>query len=149
MELIIRRANENDYAAVMSLYGELTGVYGNIRERSDDERRQVWLDVIADKRQHLLVAEVEGKVVGTLNLSVIPNLGHGGQPWAAIDNVAVDTAYRSRGIGQALVAEAGNIARKFNCYKIILSSNLARTRAHDFYRRLGWKETHIGFSLEL
>jgi hypothetical protein len=40
-------------------------------------------------------------------------------------------------------------ARTAGCYKLALTSNLARAGAHRFYSRLGWKRTHYGYSLEL
>ena len=88
-------------------------------------------------------------MVGTLTLIIIPNLGHHGQPWAAVENVVVDSRLQGQGIGKALMAEAGRIARDHQCYKLVLSSNLIRKDAHEFYRRQGWRQTHSGFSLDL
>ena len=147
--MIIRRAVEDDLSEILALYKELTGIYSDVNSEDPEAAKSRWQAVCADDRQHVLAAEVDGKIVGTLNLTIVPNLGHGGQPWAAIDNVVVSASQRGQGIGETLIAEAGKIAKARNCYKIILSSNLARTRAHDFYRRLGWKESHIGFSMEL
>ena len=147
--MIIRKALQNDLPVILAMYADLAGLYDGVKEISETQAAQAWQRISADDRQHLLVAEEAGQVVGTLNLTIIPNLGHGGQPWAAIDNVVVDSASRGKGIGVKLLETAGDIAREHRCYKLILSSNLIRTSAHDFYRRLGWKETHIGFSLEL
>jgi hypothetical protein len=47
------------------------------------------------------------------------------------------------------MAEVTRIASNLGCYKIVLTSNLTRQRAHEFYRRLGWQQTHAGFSLSL
>lgn len=147
--MIIRKARPAELPQILNLYQDLAGVYGAADAPDISKYQDTWQQICRDERQHLLVAEIDGEIAGTLNLTVLPNLGHGGQPWAAIDNVAVAASQRSQGIGAELVAEAGRIAKEHNCYKIVLSSNLARERAHDFYRRLGWKQTHIGFSLEL
>jgi GNAT superfamily N-acetyltransferase len=149
MAIIIRKACDADFETVMTLYRELAGVYHLEESAAKQHDSKRWQEVCNDTRQHLLVAEQDGVVIGTLNLTVIPNLGHGGQPWAAIDNVVVAPNHRGQGIGEAMLAEAGKIASEDRCYKIILSSNLARERAHEFYRKLGWKQSHIGFSLEL
>ena len=145
--LTIRPAGLQDAAVVLALYGDLAAAYGE--QQADAGILRQWDEVLADHRQHILVAEQDGAVAGTLTLVVVPNLGHNGQPWAAIANVVVAAGHRGHGIGKALIAEAGQIARRHNCYKIVLSSNLIRKEAHEFYRRLGWKQTHIGFSLEL
>lgn len=147
--MVIRQACEADLPVILRLYQDLSGLYEGVHAVDNEQCEHAWQRISADPRQYLLVAETGSEVVGTLNLTIIPNLGHGGQPWAAIDNVVVTDACRGQGIGVALLTEAGNIARKEQCYKIILSSNMARERAHEFYRRLGWKQTHIGFSLDL
>ncbi len=78
---------------------------------------------------------------------VVPNLGHGGKPWAAVENVVVAEEYRGRCVGGRLMAAAGDLGREAGCYKLVLASNLDREGAHAFYRRLGWRHTHAGFSL--
>lgn len=147
--MVIRKANATELPRILELYQELAGIYGNSDTLDIRSYQELWRQILHDDRQYLLVADIDGEIAGTLNLTVLPNLGHGGQPWAAIDNVAVAANRRSQGIGAQLVAEAGRIAKERGCYKIVLSSNMARERAHDFYRRLGWKQTHLGFSLEL
>lgn len=145
--LIIRRAVRADLPAIMALYQELEGAYGPVAPVTTEEAERRWQEVAGDDRQHILVAQEAGRVVGTARVIIIPNLGHHGQPWAAVDNVVVQAACRGQGIGTALLARAGDIARCAGCYKIVLSSNLVRQGAHDFYRRLGWRQTHLGFSL--
>lgn len=147
--MIIRQAKETELAKILELYQNLADVYNGVNTPDVGRYQELWQQICQDERQYLLVAELDGEIIGTLNLTILPNLGHGGQPWAAIDNVAVDPSRRSQGIGAELVAEAGRIAKEHHCYKIVLSSNLARERAHAFYQRLGWKQTHIGFSLDL
>ncbi len=148
-EFIIRDAVKTDMADVLKLYRELEDVYeGQGKTGATTSPDVVWTQISADARQHLLMAEAAGKIVGTLTLIVIPNLGHHGQPWGAIENVVVGKDHRGLGVGKTLMGAASNMARKLGCYKLILSSNLARTKAHIFYRRLGWKKTHIGFSLD-
>lgn len=146
--MLIRRAKETELPKILMLYQELAGVYDGLNTLNAGKYQEQWQKICQDERQYLLVAEIDDEIVGTLNLTILPNLGHGGQPWAAIDNVVVALDRRSQGIGAELVAEAGRIAKASHCYKIVLSSNLARKRAHEFYQRLGWKQTHIGFSLE-
>jgi GNAT superfamily N-acetyltransferase len=96
-----------------------------------------------------LVGEQDGEIVGTATLVLVPNLGHQGKPWAAVENVVVRSSRRGRSLGTALMSEASRIARSHGCYKIVVTSNLVRQRAHEFYRRLGWQQTHAGFSLNL
>ncbi|MHC1759374.1 MAG: N-acetyltransferase family protein [Negativicutes bacterium] len=147
-EFIIRNALKTDMANVLKLYRELEEAYeGQGKTGAMMAPDVAWTQISSDARQHLLVAEAAGKIVGTLTLIVIPNIGHHGKPWGAIENVVVGKEHRGLGAGKNLMGAASNRARQLGCYKLILSSNLARTKAHEFYRRLGWKKTHIGFSL--
>ncbi len=105
--------------------------------------------IARSRDHHLLVAEVDGRVAGTLHLIVVPHLGHGLKPMAIVENVVVAAERRSMGIGEAMVEAAARIARRRGCYKVALTSNLVRKRAHRFYQRLGWRRSHYGYSLDL
>lgn len=146
--LIVRQALRADLSSILQLYRELAGAY-NLDNCSAAKENDVWDILSKDPRQYLLVAENDGVIIGTLTVIVIPNIGHGCRPWAAVENVIVDETCRGMGVGNRLMAEATRLCREFGCYKIILSSNLVRRQAHAFYRRLGWRQSHIGFSVEL
>lgn len=94
----------------------------------------------------LLVGEAEGEVLGTLQLTIIPNLSHGAAPWANIENMVVDARARRSGVGAALIEEAAERARASGCYKMSLTSRVERADAHRFYRSHGFEVRHHGFS---
>jgi GNAT superfamily N-acetyltransferase len=107
-------------------------------------------DAIArDERQTLLVAESDGFVAGTASVVVVANLSHIGRPYAIVENVVVDASFRGKGIGDAMLNHATEIARNAGCYKVALTSNKSRVDAHRFYERLGFKASHEGFRLDL
>jgi GNAT superfamily N-acetyltransferase len=99
--------------------------------------------------QRLFVLVERKRIVGTVALSVIPNLSHQGSPYAIIENMVVDANHRSKGYGQALIRHAVEEARLAGCYKVSLTSNKRRTEAHRFYERLGFQRTHTAFRLNL
>lgn len=146
--ITIRKAKRWDLSKVLSLYQEFESAYHH-NPGSEKAEDVVWERLLQDSRQHLLVAEVAGSVIGTLTVIVVPNIGHGGCPWAAIENVVVEAPYRNAGIGTKLMESATKLCHDYGCYKVVLSSNLARQQSHAFYRRLGWRQTHIGFSIAL
>ncbi|OAT85543.1 hypothetical protein A6M21_06035 [Desulfotomaculum copahuensis] len=149
--MVIRPAVKTDIPAILALYRELEDAYPVETGTADEEVNHdvLWRNVAADSRQQILVGEQNGRIVGTVTVIIVPNLGHRGSPWAAVENVVVARDCRGRGAGTALMTAAGEIARRHGCYKIVLSSNLSRREAHDFYHRLGWRQTHAGFSLML
>lgn len=149
MPPVIRRARESDLPQLILLLEQLS-----IREPREDPGpplpeiyAETFRRIDADPGQHLLVAERDGRVVGSLVLIVVPNLSHRGTPWAEIENMVVDQAVRGQRIGEALVQHAIEIARNAGCYKLTLTSNLGRTEAHRFYERMGFQTSHRAFRI--
>lgn len=145
----IRNARLEDLERLLELYREPNSLYQEARALAEEEARQRFAEVLGDEHQQVLVAEENGVVVGTLVLVIIPNLAHGGAPYAVIENVVVDKSRRGEGIGTTLIREAMGRAQESNAYKLSLTANLGRARAHAFYRELGMKETHLGFEVDL
>ena len=102
-----------------------------------------------DPNNRLWVAELEGRVVGVFQLTVIQYLANRGGRIAVAENVIVAPDVRSRGVGEAMMRWAMAEARKAGCFRLQLTSNKARTRAHAFYARLGFVASHEGFKLFL
>ena len=150
MTMAIRPASEADLAPIMGLLGQMDEtMYPPRQEAGLSTQLDIFRQIAADPRQHLLVAEANGRIVGTAHLIVISHLSRSCKPSALVEGVVVDEAYRGKGVGAALMRQVQQIAQNAGCYKLTLSTNLARTGAHRFYSRLGWKRTHYGFSLEL
>lgn len=148
--ILIRPAHEGDLDGILKLHRELEGVYevaDSAAEPTLEDYRIMFRAMLADQNQVIMVAENKGVLVGTVTLVVVPNLGHRGCPWAALDNLVVMPDWRGYGIGTSLVETVSNMARQRGCYKLVLSSNIRRTDAHRFYRRLGWRLTHLGFEI--
>ncbi len=149
---IVRVAVEEDIPRILELYGELALTISPdelSRSPSADDYRQAFAQICAAVGHELLVAEEEGRVVGTMVLIIVLNLSHGGLPWAGVENVVVDSNYRRRGIGKLLMDYALAQAKKAGCYKIQLISDKRRKEAHQFYRVLGYKASGHGFRLYL
>jgi GNAT superfamily N-acetyltransferase len=77
------------------------------------------------------------------------NLGHMGAPSAVIEDVVVAPELHSHGVGRQMMEYALCIAKAHNCYKIMLSSNLKRDRAHKFYEELGLERHGYSFQILL
>ncbi len=97
----------------------------------------------------VLVAEVDGRVVGVCQLVVFRHLSHRGGLCAELESVHVLADQRGRGIGAALAAAAEARARSLGCYRLQLTSNRVRLDAHRFWRRQGYEESHVGFKKPL
>ncbi|MFC2014679.1 GNAT family N-acetyltransferase [Chloroflexota bacterium] len=149
---IIRAATEEDIPRILELYGELviTTSPTELRRSPDaNDYRQAFAQISANAGNELLVAEEDGKVIGTLVLIIVPNLSHGGLPWAGIENMFVDISFRRRGIGKLLMDYAVVRAKESGCYKIQLISDKRREEAHGFYQAMGYEASSHGFRLYL
>lgn len=143
----IRPAGEADLAGVLALYAQPDLDDGAML--SKDDAVSLFRRFATYPSYTLYVAESGGAIVGTFALLVMDNLGHLGAPSAIVEDVAVDPACQSQGIGAAMMAYALDRARERNCYKLMLSSNARRERAHAFYESLGFTRHGFSFRVEL
>jgi len=97
----------------------------------------------------IVVADLDNQVVGTMQLTMLPGLAHEGRWRMQVEAVRVRTDLRSQGIGAKMMEWAIGLAREHGCWVVQLTSNAARTEAHRFYERLGFKRSHVGMKLEL
>lgn len=103
----------------------------------------------ADPREALLVAEPDGAVVGTMQLTTLRRLSRRGSSRLQVEAVRVRSDVRSRGIGRAMLRAAVAEACRQGCTLVQLTSRTVRTDAHRFYRSLGFTGSHTGFTLDL
>jgi GNAT superfamily N-acetyltransferase len=151
-ELSFRAAQRADLPAIIAMLAD-DGL-GNNRENPllgavDPAYEAAFADVAAQSGNHLLVAEKEGQLVGTMQLVIIPGLSRLGAKRAQIEAVRVARPMRGQGIGDALLRHAIDVARAEGCKLVQLTSDKRRGRAHIFYERVGFVATHVGFKMEL
>jgi GNAT superfamily N-acetyltransferase len=144
---VIRLANEDDLPAVLALYAQPG--FDDGRVLSIEEARKLFSHFAAYPDYTLYVAEMAGLVVGTFALLIMDNLAHRGSPSGVVEDVAVASAFQSRGIGRAMMAFAMARCRERGCYKLALSSNLKREGAHRFYESLGFQQHGVSFVVDL
>lgn len=105
--------------------------------------------VEASPANHLFVAEREGRIVGTYQLSTLPGIAQRGRLRGKIESVHVDPEIRSSGVGAVMMAHAVETAKALGVGLLELSSDKRRTAAHRFYERLGFARSHEGFKMVL
>lgn len=97
----------------------------------------------------VLVAEVDDRVVGVCQVIIFRQVHHQGSLCAEIESMHVAEGFRGKGIGGKLVDEAAMRASDLGCYRLQLTSNVARPDAHRFYERHGSVASHVGFKRSL
>ncbi|MDO0926883.1 GNAT family N-acetyltransferase [Streptomyces sp. TG1A-8] len=148
-DLGIRRATADDLPAIVAMLAD--DPLGAQRESPDDLAPYLAaLDRLeADPHQHLVVAVREDRVIGTLQLTVIPGLSHRGATRAVIEAVRIHADERGGGLGGRLIEWAIDTSRELGCRLVQLTSDKSRVDAHRFYERLGFTASHEGFKLRL
>jgi GNAT superfamily N-acetyltransferase len=147
-----RRAQRQDVPAIVRLLA--SDPLGATRETSGtgelpEAYWQAFEAIDADPRQFLVVAELDGRVVGTLQLTFIPSLTYRGGERAQIEAVRIDAGNRGRGLGHAMVEWAIERARARGCRLVQLTTDQRRPDALRFYQSLGFRATHAGMKLPL
>jgi adenylate kinase family enzyme len=127
-------ANEKDTQDLKELYK----IFGEWYEVS---QKNVYL-MNKSSRDFLLWYELDNKIVWTLSVSICLNAGK--NPYAMIENFCVLESYRELWIARALLEEAQNKAKMFDCYKIVLLSNRRHTDFHKMYTKF-WFENETSF----
>lgn len=147
--LEIRAAVADDIPAIVGMLAD--DPLGARRESPDDLTPYLtaFERLDADPNQHLVVAAREGRIVGTLQLTVIPGLSRCGATRSLIEAVRIHADERGSGLGTVLIEWAIEESRRLGCQLIELTSDKTRTDAHRFYERLGFTASHVGFKLPL
>ncbi|NUQ96827.1 MAG: GNAT family N-acetyltransferase [Streptomyces sp.] len=148
-DLEIRPATADDMTAIVAMLAD--DPLGAQRESPDDLTPYLAaLERLAsDPNQHLVVAVREGRVVGTLQLTVIPGLSRRGAVRSIIEGVRIHADERGSGLGTRLIEWAIDESRRQGCQLVQLTSDKTRSDAHRFYERLGFTASHLGFKLHL
>ena len=146
----IRPAVQEDLPRIVELMKKLTITTSMVETEGASahaDYEAAFERIESDPNHHLLVVEVDGEVVGSGDLLIVPNLSHNALPWAAVENVIVDERMRRKGIARQLIQHMINLAQENNCYKIGLSSNKKRLPAHRMYESLGFKQYGFGYRI--
>jgi GNAT superfamily N-acetyltransferase len=102
-----------------------------------------------DKNNYLVVAELDGKIIGTMQLTFITYMTYQGGKRLQIEGVRIDKTIRGRGIGQEMFKWAINKAKEEGCHVIQLTTDKKRPEALKFYKKLGFVDSHEGFKFHL
>ncbi|MFR9797500.1 N-acetyltransferase family protein [Streptomyces sp. MS06] len=148
-DLDIRPATEDDVPAIVAMLAD--DPLGAQRESPDDLAPYLTAlkRLSGDPNQHLVVAVRNGRVVGTLHLTIIPGLSRKGATRSLIEAVRIHADDRGGGLGTQLIEWAVETSRREGCQLVQLTSDKTRVEAHRFYERLGFAPSHTGFKLQL
>ncbi len=135
---MVREVYENELDQLLQLY-----LY--LHEKSVPEMtehlKNTWNTIISDKNHHIIVNEVDGKIVSSCVCVIIPNLTRNIRPYAFIENVVTHADYRGKGYATDCLNYAREIAEKTNCYKMMLLTGSKEEKTLYFYSNAGYNST--------
>ena len=143
-----REATREDVADVVALLRD--DALGAGRETATQDDYLAAFDRMqAEGANHLIVGEIDGRVVATYQITFISGLSLRAARRAQIESVRVEADLRGQKIGEALFADAETRARAADCRLMQLTTNASRDRAQAFYDRLGFTASHVGYKRDL
>jgi ribosomal protein S18 acetylase RimI-like enzyme len=151
IDISFRQAETRDLPDIVRMLAD--DFLGSQRERYEDPLPASYLSAFhqieSDPNNELIVAETDGRVVGTMQITFTPSISFQGGMRATVESVRVDELFRGRGIGREMMLWAMTRARSRGCISMQLTTNISRTDAHRFYETLGFEKTHLGMKLRL
>ena len=135
---MIREATKNDLYNILQLY---LHVHEESVPEDSEQLRTTWETMMNDVNHHLIVCEIEGKLVASCVCVVIPNLTRNVRPYAFVENVVTHADYRQKGYATACLNYAKQIAEKNQCYKMMLLTGSKRESTLNFYRNAGYNSS--------
>lgn len=150
-DLDFREAVAGDIPAIVAMLAD--DPLGRLRENPAlplDERYYKAFEAInSTPLEKLIVAELAGEIIGTMQISFLPGLSRMGMMRAQVEAVRVRLGYRDRGFGTAMIDHAIELAREAGCGVVQLTTDKSRREAHIFYEKLGFEASHLGYKKDL
>ena len=137
MDVQFRLTHEDEMHALLELYTHLA--VDDLPLPDESVLEQVWQEFISDPKISCVVGDVEGQIVASCALIVVPNFTRGAHPYALIENVVTHTAWRKQGIGTAMLRYALDLAWEEGCYKAMLLTARKQEEVLRFYENAGFK----------
>ncbi len=135
---MIREIEPEELDSLLSLYAQL---HPNDEAAPRERIEAVWQAVLSDPRQHIIVAESEGKIVASCVVVIVPNLTHSAHPYAVVENVVTDAGSRRQGWATRCLDYAKQLAVREGCYKMMLLTGSKEEDTLRFYERAGYNRT--------
>lgn len=135
---MVREVEENELNELLELYLYL---HEKSLPEMTEHLRNTWNTIMQDENHHIIVKEIDGKIVSSCVCVIIPNLTRNIRPYAFIENVVTHGDYRGKGYATECLNYAKGIAEKTNCYKMMLLTGSKKESTLNFYGNAGYNST--------
>jgi len=132
---MVREARKDELDDLLELYLYL---HEDSIPDHDEHLKDTWEQIMGDKNHHIIVNEIDGKIVSSCVCVIIPNLTHNVRNYAFVENVVTHADHRKNGYAKECLDHARSIAEKENCYKIMLLTGSKKPETLRFYENAGY-----------
>jgi len=153
--ITIRPARADDYPAIARMLRQIAQLHHDWRpdvyrpaQKLDQKR---FKSLLKDKNTPILVAEMDGGVIGYAMLRIITPQNPVQVPrnYLWVEDLCVDENARKQGVGKALMTAAAELARERGLSAIELNVWECNEVARAFYGRLGYTTQRRGLEMKL
>ena len=132
---MVREAVKKDLYELLNLY-----LFLHEKDIPENSSRleNTWKTIIEDENHHIIVNEINGKILSSCVCVIIPNLTRDVRPYAFIENVVTNEEHRGKGYATECLDYAKEIAIKNNCYKMMLLTGTKKESTLNFYKNAGY-----------
>lgn len=134
----IREARSEDLQTILELYLYL---HEDPIPADSEHLRSTWKQIMEDDNHHLIVCEIDDRIVSSCVCVIIPNLTRNIRPYAFVENVVTHGEYRGKGYATACLNYAKQLAEENNCYKIMLLTGSKNPKTLGFYEKAGYNSS--------
>ncbi|MDP4094581.1 MAG: GNAT family N-acetyltransferase [Bacillota bacterium] len=148
MSEVVRLIKYEELDELLRLYRQLQPEDPDVSENT--ALKETWDSIYNDPNLHYIVVEVDGKIVASCNITIIKNLTRNLRPYGLIENVITDSNYRKKGYATKALNKAVEIAKEYNCYKVMLLTSSKKEETLKFYEQAGFiRGIKTGFIIKL
>ena len=114
-------------------------LYSNVSKFKPSKNRynSIWKILLKQKNSYFIVAKNNKEIVGFGSLGIMNKVR--GHAQGTIEDIVIKKKFQKKGIGKLIIYKLLSIAKKQNCYKVVLQSP---NKNLSFYRKMGFKIKH-------
>ena len=135
---MVREVYENELKELLELYLHL---HESAVPEMTEHLNKTWKTIMKDENHHIIVNAIDDKIVSSCVCVVIPNLTRNIRPYAFVENVVTHKDYRGKGYATECLDYARRIAKKANCYKMMLLTGSKKESTMKFYEGAGYNSS--------
>ena len=135
---MVREIKESELLLLLDLYKHLNPQDDPLPYMPRVE--EIWHTIMRDPSIRYFAYELDGRLLSSCHLVIIPNLTRGCRPYGLIENVVTHADFRHQGMGTAVLQHALSYAWNAGCYKVMLLSGSNKEWVHEFYEKAGFRK---------